>query len=164
MFSQVFKAQIGKLSMAVRQQTGNNDGQQIATLGLTYKFDQDIALELGGAAPGLLELMGIDHGDGASLGKTPLKLNAKGVNVRLSLGDKKTHVIAETTALSATVSPPSVKSQEPTLEATISFKPSKADLVMAKDNQGRLIGTKMDRQQLALPMSGKDDKDAEATA
>lgn len=152
MFNKSFTARIDGLDARIRREKGNNQDQAYLRLHLLFEFDAELAGEIGGPAPGILEAITTEY-DAGKVGGVALTLASKAVNVRFRVG-KKTHVIKDTIALDTRVMPPNGKNLSPMLAVKVSFLAVEADVMTLWNLLGQSATVKMDRQQLELPGMG----------
>jgi hypothetical protein len=152
MFNRSFKAKVGTVVLDTRKQKGNNEDERTMKVTLHYQFDSVMAAEIGGDAPGVQKMLanGGSKADHAKLKGGGLRLHCKDVSVKFRLGNQ-VHSIEHTIGLSAKCVEPLAKGTDPTLEVSVTFLPSKKDLQMVWDNQGSILGARMDRRQLVIP-------------
>lgn len=160
MFHKSFKCRIDGYDVRVRQQKGNNEDERTIRLHLLYEFTEDMAEEIGGPAPQVYKTMTTKY-DNGKVGAVPIQLSARAVNVRFKTGNKIAHTIKDTTALDVSVRPPNKSNLSPMLEAKVTFLGTEEDAQTLYRNSGQHLSTKMDRKQLELPMTAKDEKELE---
>lgn len=152
MFNQSFKARVDGFDARIRAQKGNNAEQQYVRLHLLFEFDEQLAAEIGGPAPGVYQAMTASYDDG-SVGAVPLSLNSRAVNVRFRVG-RKNHTVKDTISLDVKAMPPTSKNLSAMLQAKVSFLATEADVATLWEIMGRSVSVKMDRQQLTFPGMG----------
>ena len=152
MFNTSFNARVEGFSARVRQQKGNNQDQRYVRLNLLYEFDEPMAAEIGGPAPGVLAAMMADY-DAGRVGAVPLTLNSRAVNVRFRVG-RKNHVIRDTVGLDTRAIPPTAKNLSAMLAVRVSFLASADDIGTLWQLMGQQVPVQMDREQLMLPGMG----------
>lgn len=152
MFNQPFNARIDGFDARIRNQKGNNQDQSYCRVHLLYEFDESLAAEIGGPAPGILDAM-IGEFDAGKVGAVPLTINSKAVNVRFRIG-RKNHTIRDTIALDTRVIPPSTKNLSAMLAVKVSFLAADSDVLTLWDAMGQTVTVRMDREQLSFPGMG----------
>lgn len=157
MFNSSFKARINGYDCRIRSQRGNNEEQAYVSLHLLFEFTPEVAAEIAGPAPRVLEAMMIksEHG---SVGAIPIRLNSRAVNVRFRIGNKH-HVVKDTIALSLRAIPPTATNMQAMLGVKVSFLAGPNDVAMLWDQMGKHVGVRMDREQLELPGMGTAPED-----